>query len=97
MTVLFLNDLVLSLRALSTGLSGKLQRARLLYDNSHLHRPGRSMSQSLHPTVPRCFLPVPQEVAVRFKGRDKHILMSLIRIRKALLPRYTLLPSPTKK
>lgn len=63
--------MVLSFRALSTGLSGKSQRAGLPHDNGHLsvHRPRRSMSQSLHPTAPHCFLSVPLEVGVRFKGQ----------------------------
>ena len=69
----FLNDMVLSFRALSTGLSGKSQWAGLPHDNGHLsvHRPSRSMSQSLTAPHSPSLLPLsPIRSGCKIQGTD---------------------------
>ena len=92
-----LNDLFLSLRAFMYWVVRKIKTCRIAIGQWPFTLAKWIQEPNTTSHHPLCFLPVPQEVGVRFKGRDKHNPMSVTQIRRALLPQHTLLPSSMKK
>lgn len=97
MIVTLLNYLFLSLRTVMYQTVRKITTCRVAIGQWPFTQAKQIQEPNTTSHSSHCFLPVPQEVGVRFKGGDKHNLMSVTGIQRVLLPQHKLLPSPTEK